>query len=127
VPHQYLEELDDPPRAARPQPRRVQRVIDAINDEPARTLQVTDLAAIAGTGVRSLQEAFRRHVGMSPMEYLQQVRLGLVRDALLRAYPQQTTVADVAYRWGFSHLGRFAQAYRVQFGVLPSETLRFGA
>jgi AraC-like DNA-binding protein len=34
------------------------------------------------------------------------------------------TVAAVAHRWGFAHLGRFAYAYRARFGVSPSETLR---
>jgi AraC-like DNA-binding protein len=34
------------------------------------------------------------------------------------------TVAEVAYRWGFTHLGRFAHDYRSRYGELPSTTLR---
>jgi AraC-like DNA-binding protein len=34
------------------------------------------------------------------------------------------TVAAVAHRWGFAHLGRFASAYRCRFGEPPSDTLR---
>jgi AraC-like DNA-binding protein len=34
------------------------------------------------------------------------------------------TVADVAFRWGFNHLGRFAAFYRTRYGVPPSRTLR---
>jgi AraC-like DNA-binding protein len=30
----------------------------------------------------------------------------------------------VAMRWGFTHLGRFAGAYRDRYGVTPSQTLR---
>jgi AraC-like DNA-binding protein len=33
-------------------------------------------------------------------------------------------VADVAFRWGFGHLGRFAEKYRERYGELPSETLK---
>lgn len=36
----------------------------------------------------------------------------------------RASVTDVAVRWGFFHLGRFAQQYRERFGVLPSETVR---
>ena len=33
-------------------------------------------------------------------------------------------LTDLALRWGFSHLGRFAQDYRRAFGEPPSRTLR---
>ena len=36
---------------------------------------------------------------------------------------RRPTVADVAYRWGFTHLGRFAQDYRTRYGESPSQTL----
>ena len=92
--------------------------------EPWRQFTATDLAVIAGVGVRVLQEAFRQHVGMSPLAYLRRLRLDGVHAELSRADPSQTTVSDVAYRWGFTHLGRFAGAYRLRYGVSPSQTLR---
>jgi transcriptional regulator GlxA family with amidase domain len=105
-------------------PRVIRRVIDAIEDEPDRPFSVADLAAIAGVSVRSLQEGFRRYVGCSPMAYLQSVRLTRAHDALQREDPARITVAAVAHRAGFTHLGRFATAYRARFGATPSETLR---
>ena len=72
---------------------------------------------------RSLQEAFRREIGQPPMTYLRQIRLRRVHDDLASAEPGSVTVAAVASRWGFLHLGRFAGAYRAAFGVSPSETL----
>jgi AraC-like DNA-binding protein len=124
VPHRYHDELLQPPPSA--PPRALRRVVDAINDEPERPFTVTALADIGGMSVRSLQEAFRRHVGASPMAYLQQIRLTRARTALLEADPARTTVATIAHRWGFAHLGRFASAYRAEFGESPSETLRQG-
>ncbi len=35
-----------------------------------------------------------------------------------------TTVAQIANRWGITHLGRLAAAYRTRYGVSPSVTLR---
>ncbi len=122
VPHRYHDELITPAGAG--PPRAIRRVLDAINDEPDRAFTVADLAGIAGTSVRSLQEGFRRHIGRTPMEHLQQTRLNRAHETLLEADPGLVTVAAVANRWGFAHLGRFASAYRMRFGVSPSETLR---
>ena len=122
VPHRYHDELTAP--AAAGPPKAIRRAIEAIHDEPERAFGVADLAAVAGMSVRSLQEGFRRHVGYTPMAYLQQIRLGRAHETLRRSDPQRITVASVAHRWGFAHLGRFASAYRRKYGVSPSETLR---
>ncbi|MEV6346831.1 AraC family transcriptional regulator [Actinoplanes sp. NPDC051851] len=105
-------------------PRTVKRALDAMNAEPSRPYTARDLAAIAGVGVRILQESFRQHVGMSPLTYLRRVRLDGVYAELNRSDPGTTSVSQVAYEWGFTHLGRFAGAYRDRFGVTPSQTLR---
>lgn len=74
--------------------------------------------------LRTLQEAFRSHVGMSPMAYVYDVRLQRAHDQLRVSAPGSTTVSAVAHRWGFVHLGRFARRYRERFGEAPSHTLR---
>ncbi|HET6532789.1 MAG TPA: AraC family transcriptional regulator [Actinoplanes sp.] len=122
LPHRYRNELTAPARPGTP--RAIRRVVSAIQEEPERPFTVADLAGIAGVSVRSLQEGFRRHVGCTPMSYLQQVRMARVHEALRNADPTRVTVATVAHRWGFAHLGRFASSYRARFGVSPSETLR---
>ena len=58
------------------------------------------------------------------MKYLQQVRLRRARELLLEASPAEATVAAVASGLGLTHRGRFAAAYRRQFGESPAETLR---
>jgi AraC-like DNA-binding protein len=122
LPHRYRDELLQPPLPM--PPRALRRVLDAIHDEPERPFTVTTLAGIGGMSVRSLQEGFRRYVDAPPMAYLQQVRLAQARTTLRTADPATTTVAAVAHRWGFAHLGRFASTYRAKFGESPSETLR---
>ena len=115
--HPYREALHRPQGTARP--RHIRMVTDAIHAEPANPYTVTALARIAGVSVRSLQEGFSRHVGMSPITYLRRVRLTHAHDDLRRG---DATVAEVAHRWGFSHLGRFAAAYAAVYGELPSAT-----
>ena len=84
---------------------------------------MAELAERAGVSSRTLQEAFHRELGVTPLEHLRLVRLDRVRRDLLDADPTATSVTDVAARWGFFHLGRFAQAYRSTFHELPSQTL----
>jgi AraC-like DNA-binding protein len=37
--------------------------------------------------------------------------------------PGHTTVAAIAHRWGFTHLGRFAAAHKMKFGNTPVQAL----
>jgi AraC-like DNA-binding protein len=120
--HTFRTALDAPPPPMRP--ASVKRVMDAVQELPAEPYDANRLAAIAQVSLRTLQEAFRRHVGMSPMAYVQEVRLQRVHRQLRAAAPGSTTVTDVAHAWGFVHLGRFARRYRERYGESPSQTLR---
>lgn len=115
------EDRDQRDRANRP--RAVKRAIDAMEAEPDRAFTAASLAAAAGTSVRTLQEGFRQHIGLSPMAYLRRLRLARAHADLRAAEPGEETVASVAHRWGFAHLGRFAAAYRAEYGRPPADTL----
>ncbi|MET0419456.1 MAG: AraC family transcriptional regulator [Actinoplanes sp.] len=121
--HPYREALHRP-RPILAAPRAVRRVVEVMHAEPSRPYTVAELARIAGISPRSLQLSFRRYIGMPPMPYLRDLRLGLVHEQLIQADPALTTVAEIAYQAGFTHLSRFAAAYRSRYGILPSETLR---
>jgi hypothetical protein len=84
--HQYRDQLDRQ-RPVLAAPGAIRRVIEAMRAQPGRPFTVADLAAIAGIGVRSLQQSFRRYAGMPPMAYLRQLRLGLVHEELRRPRP----------------------------------------
>ncbi|WP_433716959.1 AraC family transcriptional regulator [Actinoplanes sp. CA-051413] len=122
VEHPFSEGLAGQPTARRP--RTVKRTLDAMHAEPGRSFTAAELAGIAGVGIRVLQESFRQHVGVPPLTYLRRLRLEGVHAELTRAGPGQVSVSEVATRWGFTHLGRFAGAYRERYGVSPSQTLR---
>ena len=98
----------------------VVRYIEA-NAENELTPQI--LARAAGVSVRTLHAAFHEQLGESPMAYVRRIRLELVRDELLRSDPSKVRVTDIAMRWGFLHMSRFAEQYRDQFNELPSITL----
>lgn len=103
-------------------PRAVRRAREYIEAHLSEAITVNDIAAAAGLCVRSLQAAFLRHTGDTPMAFLRERRLEAVQRELRVARPG-TTVTDVALRYGFGHLGRFAKSYARKFGEAPSATL----
>jgi len=104
-------------------PASLRKVVDLVAAAPGAQYTVGDLAQAAGVGLRQLQKLFRDQFDMSPAVYLRNLRLDGARSDLL-AGEETTTVSDVAYRWGFNHLGRFAQHYEHKFGETPSRTVR---
>jgi AraC-like DNA-binding protein len=105
-------------------PRAVKAAIELLETCPERGWSVGELAREVHLSTRALQQAFARSVGLSPMRYLRQVRLARVHAGLLESAPEETTVAEVAARWGFVHHGHFAAAYRARYGRSPAHTLR---
>ncbi len=92
-----------------------------------RPIRTEEIAAAAGLSPRSLQTAFRREYDLTATDYLRSIRLDRVRQELRDAEPGLATVAELARRWGFSHLGRFAASYASRFGEYPSVTLASSA
>ena len=117
--HSYTEQLAADPSRRAPQTA-IDRVVEEIQRAPDRGYTLADLARVAGISARSLQYGFQERHGTTPMRYLRQVRLDRARDDLAQAHG---SVADIAYHWGFTNLGRFARAYRDRFGEFPTATL----
>jgi AraC-like DNA-binding protein/anti-anti-sigma regulatory factor len=102
----------------------LRRAVAFIDEHADRHLTVADIAAASYVTIRAVQLAFRRHLGMTPMEYLRRVRLDRAHQDLVAADPARESVTAVAYRWGFASASRFTAYYRGAYGVLPSRTLR---
>ena len=100
---------------------RAREFIEAHLAEPIRIGQV---CGYCETSLSKLERTFRRELRISPSQYILVRRLAAVNRELKRADGDSKAIARVAMDHGFSHLGRFSGAYRIQFGELPSETLR---
>ena len=87
-------------------------------------LYVSDLCRAAAVSERTLEYAFKQVLGLTPMTYLIRLRLHRVRQTLLAAGAESTTVSAAALNWGFWHFGEFSRAYKACFGEAPSDTLR---
>ena len=99
--------------------RRFRRVLE---EHPDRPIYVPEICSAIGVPDRTLRLCCQEHLAMSPKQYLMRRRMNLVRKALLAAVTE-TTVTEIATRFGFWHLGRFSAGYQAVFGELPSTTL----
>lgn len=97
------------------------KVLEARAGDP---IYLAELCQAANVSERTLRSAFQHLYGVSPIRYLQLRRMELVRRALRDADPCETRVSEVAARYGFTNLGRFAMEYRRLYGDNPSQTLR---
>lgn len=102
---------------------RVREAVEYMHAFAHTPISTTDVAEHVGLSVRGLQQAFQRQIGAAPNGMLRGIRLDRVRQELSAASPGQLTVASVAVRWGFAHLGRFSGAYAARFGEYPRDTL----
>ncbi|MEV0502025.1 AraC family transcriptional regulator [Streptomyces spectabilis] len=116
-PHSHTGELYDGPRPSHPRPLRA--ALAFIEANLTEHISLDAIAVAAGCGTRTLSSAFRDRLGLSPMSYVRNLRLDRIREDILAS---TDPVGTIAYRWGVSHLGRFAAQYRDRFAELPSET-----
>jgi AraC-like DNA-binding protein len=101
----------------------VQRFYRMTEAHPNDALYIPQVCKAIGVAERTLRMCCYDQLGMSPKQFLLVRRMNLVHQALKRAMPIATTVTEAATRYGFYDFGRFAGAYRLLFGELPSATL----
>jgi AraC-like DNA-binding protein len=119
-PHNYSDALQRLDRPAAP--RDVKRAIDFMHSHLDASITLGDIVAASGVSGRTLFKHFKDWKGISPMRHLRDLRLVRVREALMRADPDDN-VTTIATGLGFTHMGRFSLEYRRRFGESPSLTL----
>ncbi|GAB3712434.1 hypothetical protein GCM10027598_18990 [Amycolatopsis oliviviridis] len=116
-PHTHSATLRGVP--ATPHPRALRVAVAFVEAHLAEPISLGRIAEAAGCGARTISGVFREELGISPMGYVRGLRLDRIRHELLSTGDR---VGEIAYRWGVTHLGRFASDYRSRFGELPSAT-----
>lgn len=79
---------------------------------------VGTMARHAALSERQLLRRMRELTGLSPQQYIGELRLQMAREALEQGVFR--SVAEAAYAAGFGNAKAFSRAYRERFGRLPS-------
>lgn len=92
------------------------RVVDAIHEEPGRDWTVERLAGIGAMSRSTFAERFRSVVGRSPADYVTEVRV----DAAKRMLDAGRSVSDISRELGYASDEGFSRAFRRRTGQTPS-------
>ena len=102
----------------------VNRVRSSTLTNPAFPLSIDELCLSLKVSRRTLNHAFIRVLGITPVTYMRNVRLQRIRQELLNAPKDFSSIANVASKWGFWHMSLFSRYYRELFGECPIDTLQ---
>jgi len=92
-------------------------VIETMENHIADPLELKQLAAVVGLGVRQLNRLFRQKLGTSTIAFYRNLRLEISEKLLLQS---QLSVTEVALAVGFVSAAHFSSIFKSHFGVSPS-------
>jgi transcriptional regulator GlxA family with amidase domain len=107
----------------------VQKAKQLLDNQPERSWKLSELARIAGVSSQYLVKCFTQEIGLSPHQYLLQVRINRAKDLLTHS---DVSITELALELGFSssqyfanvykrYTGQTAQEYRASFRQLKGE------
>ncbi|MFF9150543.1 helix-turn-helix domain-containing protein [Streptomyces sp. NPDC014861] len=97
-------------------PRRLAEVLDYIHTRLGSRVGLDDLAAVAGVSASHFTRVFKTATGVSPHQYVTQVRLERARQALLRT---SRPIAEIAVEHGFADQSHMTRTMRRYTGTTP--------
>jgi AraC family transcriptional regulator len=103
-------------------PRRLKRVLEYIDDNLGRSIDLRQLANLAGVSPRHFERAFRQSLDIPPYAYVLERRLDIARGLLVSR--SGMTIAEIAAQLGFSSSSHLSSAFRRRIGCTPSEYRR---
>lgn len=93
-------------------------VLAHINQNLTETLQASELAEIAGLSASTFSRSFRRHTGLSPVQYVNRLRINLACQLLMSE--EDMKVTEICFLSGFNNLANFNRQFAAIKGMSPS-------
>lgn len=95
---------------------KIAKIIEENISDP--DLNVNLLCEKSGIPNKQLYRLIKKYIGISPLDYIRNVRL---QKAAVLLSQHRFTVTEVCYMVGFKHPSYFAKCFQTQFGVKPSQ------
>jgi len=92
-------------------------VIETMENHIADPLELKQLAAVVGLGVRQLNRLFKQKLGMSTIAFYRKLRLDIAENLLMQS---QLSVTEIAMAAGFVSSAHFSSTFKSSYGVSPS-------
>lgn len=99
----------------------IDRIIEYINEHITEDLSLKTLARQACISPIHFHNCFRASIGRTVHEYVEEQRIKKAKALLLTS---DMTLADIAYRTGYSSQSYFSYAFRRKTGMTPREYVK---
>ncbi|CAG7643983.1 HTH-type transcriptional activator RhaS [Paenibacillus allorhizosphaerae] len=96
----------------------IRECIDFMELHASEGVSVQQVAAFAGVHRSYFSTVFTRQVGMSPLKYLQQIRMDKARRLLRET---DATITEIALSLGYPNLFSFTRAFKNVYSIPPSK------
>lgn len=86
-----------------------------------KEIAINDAAREAGVGERHLRKLFSHYLNLSPLEYLNQIRINKAIELLRNT---EMSVKEVSFASGFQSPQYFSRIFKQQVGITPREVTK---
>ena len=101
--------------------RRLQLILDYVQENISRDLSLSELAAIASMSPSHLKVLFKKSTGMPVHQYVIRARLQHALDLIVGT---NLPLSDIALQSGFASQSHLARCFRPIYGLTPAELRR---
>ncbi len=96
-------------------------VVRHIRQHIGRPITVPELADVASLSVSALERKFKKHLRVTPMQYIKRLRISFACQALVQT---DQSVNEIAHRYGFCDHSYMSKEFRRAVGMTPREYRR---
>ena len=100
------------------------RVRDLLHESLTEKVTIEELIKELDISERQLHDAFKSNYGLTPKQYLKNLRLNAIKKELLAADPNSVNISNIVYKYGFTHMSHFSQHYKMMFKETATETFQ---
>ncbi len=98
----------------------IKRVRDYVSQNFSENLSLKKLASIACLSPFHFQREFKKHIGITPHEYLNDFKISESKKMLLNS----EDIADIAIQTGFFDQSHFSRIFRKTVGISPGKYVK---
>lgn len=99
----------------------LRRAISYIRMNYQSDIAIRDVAAETGIGERYLRKLFAQHLNLSPLDYLNQIRINKSIELLRNT---EMSVKEICFMCGFQSPQYFSRIFKQQMGISPREVTK---
>lgn len=93
-------------------------VVRHIRENIGRPISVSELAQLASLSVSALERKFKKHLRVTPMQYIKGLRISFASQALVQT---DLSINEIAHRYGFCDHSYMSKEFRRVVGMTPRE------